>query len=44
MRALASLGLLVEDESRGFATSEARELLRSDHPQSLNEHNRGEDN
>jgi O-methyltransferase domain len=35
MRALASLGLLVEDESRGFAASEAGELLRSDHPQSL---------
>ena len=35
MRALASLGLLIEDESRGFATSEAGELLRSDHPQSL---------
>ena len=35
MRALASLGLLVEDDSRGFAISEAGELLRSDHPQSL---------
>ena len=35
MRALASLGLLVEDESRGFATSETGELLRSDHPRSL---------
>src|SRR6516165_10940715 len=35
MRALASLGLLVENESRGFATSEAGELLRSDHPRSL---------
>jgi hypothetical protein len=35
MRALASLGLLVEDESRGFAISETGELLRSDHPQSL---------
>jgi hypothetical protein len=35
MRALASLGLLVEDDSRGFASSAAGELLRSDHPQSL---------
>lgn len=35
MRALASLGLLVETDSRGFATSETGELLRSDHPQSL---------
>lgn len=35
MRALASLGLLVEGESRGFATSEIGELFRSDHPQSL---------
>lgn len=35
MRALASLGLLIEDESRGFVTSDAGELLRSDHPQSL---------
>ena len=35
MRALASLTCLFEDESRGFATSEAGELLRSDHPQSL---------
>jgi Dimerisation domain len=35
MRALASLGLLVEDDSRGFASSETGELLRSDHPQSL---------
>ena len=35
MRALASLGLLVEDESHGFAVTEAGELLRSDHPQSL---------
>jgi len=34
MRALASLGLLVEDESHGFAISEG-ELLRSEHPQSL---------
>ncbi len=35
MRALASLGLLVGDQSRGFATSEAGVVLRSDHPQSL---------
>jgi hypothetical protein len=35
MRALASLGLLVEDESRGFSTSEVGDLFRSDHPQSL---------
>ncbi len=35
MRALASLRLLVEDESRGFALSEDGELLRSDHPQTL---------
>ena len=35
MRALASLGLLVEDESRGFVSSEAGDALRSDHPQSL---------
>jgi len=35
MRALASLGLLFEDDSRGFASSAAGELLRLDHPQSL---------
>jgi len=35
MRALASLGLLIENESRGFATGELGELFRSDHPQSL---------
>lgn len=35
MRALASLGLLVETHSRGFAASETGELLRSDHPHSL---------
>jgi len=35
MRALASLGLLVESDSREFVTSETGELLRSDHPQSL---------
>jgi hypothetical protein len=35
MRALASLGLLVENESHGFSTSEVGDLFRSDHPQSL---------
>jgi hypothetical protein len=35
MRALASLGLLVEGDPRRFVTSETGELLRSDHPQSL---------
>lgn len=35
MRALASLELLVENDSRCFATNEKGELLRSDHPQSL---------
>jgi len=35
MRALASLGLLVENDTRGFANSETGELFRSDHPQSM---------
>jgi hypothetical protein len=35
MRALASLGLLVENDSRSFAISETGQLLRSDHQQSL---------
>lgn len=35
MRALASLDLLVEDESRGFSNSELGDLFRSDHPQSM---------
>jgi O-methyltransferase domain/Dimerisation domain len=35
MRALASLGLLVEGDSHGFALSKKGELFRSDHPQSL---------
>jgi hypothetical protein len=35
MRALSSLGLLIENDSRGFATTELGELFRSDHPQSL---------
>ena len=35
LRALASLGLLVESNSRSFSISKAGELLRSDHPHSL---------
>jgi Dimerisation domain/O-methyltransferase domain len=35
MRAPSAIGLLIEDESRGFATSETGELLRSGHPDSL---------
>jgi hypothetical protein len=35
MRALASLGLLVESDGHCFAITVAAELLRSDHPQSL---------
>jgi hypothetical protein len=35
MRALASFGLLIESDARGFSTSELGELFRSDHPQSL---------
>jgi hypothetical protein len=35
MRALTSLGLLIENDARDFATSELGELFRSDHPQSL---------
>lgn len=35
MRALGSLGLLAEDEVRGFRLTEAGALLRADHPQSL---------
>ena len=35
LRALASLQLLAEDRSHGFAITETGELLRSDHPQSL---------
>lgn len=35
MRALASLGLLAEDNSREFANTKAGELLRSEHPQGL---------
>src|SRR5215470_8677421 len=35
MRALASLSLLVEDDSHGFSISELGEICRSDHPQSL---------
>src|SRR5437762_12968663 len=32
MRALASLGLLTEDDLRGFRLTEAGALLREDHP------------
>jgi hypothetical protein len=35
MRALASLGLLVESDARGFVTSKTGELFRSDHPESM---------
>jgi hypothetical protein len=35
LRALASLGLLVEDRARRFSISDAGALLRGDHPQSL---------
>lgn len=35
LRALASLGLLAEDERRGFRPTEAGALLREDHPHSL---------
>jgi hypothetical protein len=35
MRALGSLGLLAEDEARGFRLTDAGALLRTDHPQSL---------
>src|SRR4051812_18751145 len=35
LRALGSLGLLTEDEARGFRLTDAGALLRSDHPQSL---------
>jgi hypothetical protein len=35
LRALGSLGLLIEDEDRGFRLTEAGALLRADHPQSL---------
>jgi hypothetical protein len=35
LRALGSLGLLTEDEARGFRLTDAGALLRADHPQSL---------
>ena len=35
MRALASIGLLTEDDRRGFCLTEAGALLREDHPHSL---------
>ena len=36
LRAQAAIGLLEEDNSRGFVLTEEGDLLRSDHPQSLN--------
>jgi len=35
MRALASIGVLIENDSRAFATSELGTLFRSEHPQTL---------
>jgi Dimerisation domain len=35
LRALASIGLLAEDDRRGFCLTEAGALLREDHPHSL---------
>ena len=35
LRALASLGLLTEDASRRFSLTQAGELLRADHPETL---------
>jgi DNA-binding IclR family transcriptional regulator len=35
MRALAAIGLLAEDDQRGFRLTEAGTLLRDDHPHSL---------
>jgi ubiquinone/menaquinone biosynthesis C-methylase UbiE len=35
LRALASIGLLTEDDRRGFCLTEAGALLREDHPHSL---------
>jgi ubiquinone/menaquinone biosynthesis C-methylase UbiE len=35
LRALASIGLLAEDDQRGFCLTEAGTLLREDHPHSL---------
>jgi len=35
LRALASLGLLTEDDQRSFALTPAGELLRADHPQTF---------
>lgn len=35
LRALSSLGLLAEDDARGFRLTDAGALLRTDHPQSL---------
>jgi O-methyltransferase domain/Dimerisation domain len=35
MRALASIGFLTENDSRGFATTELGSLFQSDHPETL---------
>jgi len=35
LRALAAIGVLAEDDSRGFRLTEAGALLREDHPHSL---------
>jgi len=35
LRALASLGLLHEDDQRGFSLTETGDILREDHPQTL---------
>jgi hypothetical protein len=35
LRALSSIGLVVEDKTHGFRLSEAGNMLRSDHPRSL---------
>jgi hypothetical protein len=35
LRAMASLGVLVEDDVRAFTTTELGDLFRSDHPETL---------
>ena len=35
LRAIAAIGLLAEDDSKGFRLTEAGALLREDHPHSL---------